>query len=121
MIWTGLLILWILAELELRLFSHRYVESNIPVWIANMGRQKPRAMTIGRHVLVAPGKLNLVVMAHERAHVDQFRRFTYPGFFLAHLICKLRYGYDENPLEKEAQALARLVADQTLETKGLQR
>lgn len=115
MIWTVLLIGWLLAELEMRVFAHRYVESDLP------RRLGVSAMTIGRHVLVAPGKLNLVLMAHERAHVEQFRRFTYPGFFLAHAICKLRYGYLDNPLEKEAKALAQLVADQTIATKGLQR
>lgn len=114
MILTALLILWLLAELDMRLFGHRYVESDVP------RRLGVSAITIGRHVMVAPGKLDLVVMAHERAHVEQFRRFTYPGFFLAHAICKIRYGYGENPLEKEAQALAQLVADKTIETKGLQ-
>jgi hypothetical protein len=107
--------LWILAELDLRLFGHKFHESNLP------NRLGVSAFTIGRHVMVAPGKLDLVLMAHERAHVEQFRRFTYPGFFLAHAACKLRYGYNNNPLELEARALARLVADQMSETKGLQK
>lgn len=114
MIWTALLILWLLAELEMRLFGHRYIESDLA------RRLGVSAFTIGRHVLVAPGKLNLVVMAHERAHVEQFRRFTLPGFFLAHAICKIRYGYQDNPLEEEARALARLVADKEIATNWLQ-
>jgi len=114
MTWTVLLILWLIAELELRLFGHRYHESRLAK------RLDVSAVTIGRHVLVTPGKLDLVVMAHERAHVEQFRRYTYPGFFLAHAFCKLKYGYDENPLELEAKSLAQLVADKERVTTGLQ-
>lgn len=114
MIWKALLILWLLAELELRLFGHRHRESRLA------DRLNVSAFTIGRHILIAPGELSLVVLAHERAHVEQFRRFTYPGFFLAHAVCKIRYGYRENPLEQEARDLACLVASQEIETKGLQ-
>jgi hypothetical protein len=102
--WIALIVwLWILAELDLRLFAHRFRESRIPRWF------RVRSMTFGRHILVEPQAINLGLMAHERAHVEQWRRYTIPGFLLIYGACTALYGYKRNPLEVEARALATLI------------
>lgn len=102
MIW--LLVLWIVLELELRLFAHSFRESKLPRWL------NARSVTIGRHILVEPQAITTRLMAHELAHVQQWRRYTYPGFLIVYGACTLLYGYKRNPLEVEARALATLIS-----------
>jgi hypothetical protein len=52
--------------------------------------------------------LNKTWLRHEIRHVRQFRRYGWWGFMWRYLYYSLRYGYKENPLEREARLAAHL-------------
>lgn len=101
---TWVIIVWLLLELELRLFTHRWHRCR---WVAAL---RVEAVTIGRHVLYRGTTLSPALALHERAHVAQWRRYTLPGFLLLYGFFQLRYGYAANPLEQEARDFARAFA-----------
>ena len=101
---TWVLVVWFVLELELRMPSHRFYEISFPEWLPI------NAVALGRHILIGRGLCTTERMGHERAHVDQWRRYTIPGFLLLYSLYQLIYGYSMNPLEIEARALGRLVS-----------
>lgn len=102
MIW--LLLIWAVLEFELRWPEHRWHYRS--EWVAWLGFE---AMTVGRHIFAAGarGAIDPQMAFHERVHVDQWRRYTIPGFLVLHVYWALRWGYRANPLEVEARTLAR--------------
>jgi hypothetical protein len=62
------------------------------------------AVTLGRTIVVHPdAALDPRLLRHELEHVRQWRRYplTFP---LRYVLCHLRYGYHDNPYEREARA-----------------
>jgi hypothetical protein len=74
-----------------------YVPWLIPTWA--------RAQTWRQVVLVRRGvRLTKRLLAHELAHVLQWRTLGVWGFLSQYARHLLRYGYEKNPLEIEARA-----------------
>ncbi|GGH76892.1 hypothetical protein GCM10011379_42420 [Filimonas zeae] len=46
-------------------------------------------------------------LRHEVCHIQQYRKYTFPGFILLYLLQCLRHGYYNNRFEKEARAAER--------------
>ena len=71
---------------------------------ARMGRPAA-AVTLGRTIVIDPDTvLTPSLLAHELAHVRQWRGD--PLFPLRYSLATLRHGYQDNPYEVEARALA---------------
>lgn len=63
------------------------------------------AFTFGQHVFCR-GRASLPLLAHEAAHVGQFRRYGIVGFFRRYWMHQLWNGYVRNPMEIEARERA---------------
>lgn len=69
------------------------------------------AVTLGRTIVLDPtARLTRSLLAHELAHVEQWRRDRL--FPVRYALASLRYGYRNNPYEVEARA-AQLLATST--------
>ena len=73
------------------------------------------AITLSSHVLTRETSLDECVLRHERAHVEQWRRYGFFGFLLRYVWYHFKYGYADNPFEIEA-----LEAETTLGANSLQ-
>jgi hypothetical protein len=70
------------------------------------------AVTLGRTIVVRPGvPLTTSLLAHELAHVRQWRRD--PLFPLRYCVATVRHGYRDNPFEVEARTVAASVSSQS--------
>jgi hypothetical protein len=61
------------------------------------------AITLGSHVLTTRSQLGERTLRHERAHIEQWRRYGVISFLVRYLWCHFRYGYWRNPFEVEAR------------------
>jgi hypothetical protein len=67
------------------------------------------AVTLYRTIVVRPGvELTPSLLAHELAHVRQWSND--PLFPLRYCVATLKHGYNNNPYEVEARAIARAVS-----------
>ena len=74
--------------------------------LSGMGRSAA-AVTLGRTIVVHPDAIvDGRLLRHELEHVRQWRRHpvTFP---LRYALCHLRYGYHDNPYEREAREAER--------------
>lgn len=62
------------------------------------------AFTLGRHVFCRGPRLSLRSRIHEEAHVAQYERLGILGFLALYCWYQIRFGYRDNPLEREARA-----------------
>ncbi|HXF36164.1 MAG TPA: hypothetical protein VNO17_03165 [Actinomycetota bacterium] len=69
--------------------------------LRRMGRT---AMTVG-HVVVSARPLEGALLAHERQHVRQYRRWG-PFFIPAYLLLAIPFGYRRHPFERAAMRAA---------------
>jgi hypothetical protein len=67
------------------------------------------AVALRRTIVLRPGvPLNPVLLAHEMAHVRQWR--ADPLFPVRYALATLRHGYRDNPYEVEARAVASAIS-----------
>jgi len=61
------------------------------------------AFVLGQHIFVRGRSISQRLLRHERAHVEQYARYGVTGFLVRYIWYQLKYGYTDNPLEKEAR------------------
>ena len=65
------------------------------------------AITFGNHVFITPEEYdNQKLLAHEQAHLDQYKREGFIKFILKYIYYHCKYGYYNNPFEVEARKLS---------------
>jgi len=73
-----------------------------PKWARPLWRQYG-ALTFRHTVFVRDDvPINDRLKAHELVHVAQYERYGTIGFVARYIVWNARYGYRENPLEREA-------------------
>ena len=90
------------------------VEVRIGRWVPALGgrlsgmRRAAAAVTLGRTIVVHPeAALEPRLLRHVLEHVREWR--LYPVTFpLRYALCHLRYGYHDNPYEREAREAERV-------------
>ena len=71
--------------------------------------RKFTAITFGRYVFIRSKRWELDdnkrirLLAHEEAHVRQYKKYGFIGFITRYLWYSIKYGYKNNPLEIEAR------------------
>ena len=72
-------------------------------------KKEYQAITVGRHIFIkSPESLLTVpqhkkILDHEKCHVDQYARYGFWRFIFKYTVNRIRYGYEDNPLEKECR------------------
>lgn len=67
------------------------------------------AITFGKHIFIRftrfelSNSVRIRLLAHEEAHVKQYKRYGFIGFIIRYLWYSIRYSYKNNPLEIEAK------------------
>jgi hypothetical protein len=73
------------------------------VWVKLLLPKRFVAITLGSRVYTRRAELSDAVLRHERAHVEQWRRYGRLRFPLLYLWYHWKHGYEKNPFEVEAR------------------
>ena len=79
----------------------RPAKNLIALWLKWYGAWAITLPPFGIYVL--PGREYDWLIRHERKHEEQALRLGLLKFYLLYLYYQLRYGYENNPLEREAR------------------
>ena len=61
-----------------------------------------RGICLAPFLILVIDKSDKELVAHEKVHVKQYRKYGWLGFYPIYFYYQWKYGYRQNPLEKEA-------------------